>query len=363
MNRLTERFFAYVQCASESHKELPFAQKLAHECEELGLHVEFDEAGEKCGSNANNLRAFLQGEGEPIMFCAHMDTVSPGEGIKPRLEDGIIRSDGTTVLGADDKSGIAAVMEAVERIIEEKAPHRPVELLFTVCEECGLLGSRYADYSAFKSKEAVVLDSSKLHCVVNRAPAHVVLSFTVCGKSSHAGCAPENGIHALKAAAQAVNAIPCGHVDDMSVMNVADFMAPGQTNVVPDRASFSMEIRSFSEELMQKHIAASEKAVQEACAFYGARYEMTSDRHSDALYVPEEGELLKQMTRISREKGQELKVEGSFGGCDATWLNANGIAAVNLGTGMRDVHGVQESIAEKDLEATAELLYALIRSE
>ncbi len=361
--RLIERFIEYIECDSETGNELFFAEKLEKECRRIGMDTSRDEVGKKCGSNAFNLRAFLSGSGEPLMFCAHMDTVSPGKNIKASISGGVIRSDGTTILAADDKSGIAAVMEAIERVQDENAPHRPVELLLTVCEECGLLGSRYADYSPFKSKEAVVLDSSKLNCVINRAPAHVVISFVIHGKSSHAGCAPEDGIHALKAAAQAVNKIPCGYPDDMSVMNVADFMAPGKTNVVPNIASFSMEIRSFSEEILQKHIRESEAAVSEACESYGATYEMSCERHSDALYMPEDGELLKKMTNVCKEKGRELKIEASFGGCDATWLNANGIKAVNLGTGMQDAHSVTENIAIVDLEETTELLYSLIKNQ
>ena len=360
--RLVDRFLGYVVCDSESGNEKQFCELIERELSALGLSVYRDEAGEKCGSNGWNIRASLPGTGDPILFCAHLDTVSPGRGIRPIVgEDGVIRSAGDTVLGSDDKSGVAAVIEALAAIMDNKLPHRPIEVLFTVCEELGMLGSRHADYSAIASKQAVVLDSSKNGALINRAPANMHIEVTVKGRAAHAGVAPEKGVHALKAAAAAVANIPCGRVDEETVMNVANLLAPGKTNVVPDTAAFQMEIRSFREELLQQRIEQARRALNEACEQFGASYEMTLERHSDPLYVPEDSPLLLCLREAYRELGVEARVEGTFGGSDATWLSANGISAVNIGTGMSAVHGVGEHIAIPDLILTSRVVLAMMQ--
>ena len=355
--RLTQRFLRYVTCASESRDEREFCLMLEDELKEMGVRVGRDESGEKCGSNGWNIRASLPGHGEPILFCAHLDTVSPGKGIKPVLDGGVIRSGGDTVLGADDKAGVAAIMEAFESLTEHDLAHRPVEALFTICEELGLMGSKHADYSAFSSRQAVVLDSGPaVGSIINRAPANIRIHVKITGKSAHAGIAPNEGVHALKAAAAAISSIPCGYVDDESVMNIANMLAPGKTNVVPSLASFNMEIRSFSEATLDKHLKAAKKAVKDACDLYGASYSFEPERHSSVLHVPENGSLICLIRKALNDIGVEGCVDRTFGGSDATWLNANGIEAVNIGIGMKDAHSVTEHIAVDDLETTARLV-------
>ncbi len=358
--RLIDRFLRYITVDSESGNEAAFCRLIEEELRGLGLEVLRDEVGALCGSDGWNVYASLQGEGTPILFSAHMDTVSPGKGIRPMIgEDGVIRSSGDTILGSDDKSGIAAVMEALEVIREKQLSHRPIEVLFTVCEEVGLLGSRYADYSHIRSKEAVVLDSSCVGGIVNRAAANMVLHIRVEGRSAHAGVSPEKGIHALKAAAAAVAEIPCGRVDDMTVMNVANFLAPGKSNVVPAEVTFDVEIRSFEEERLQQRMEELKATLDRACALVGASYTIEQDRHSDVLYVAEDTPLVQRLTEAFRAQGVEASVMGSFGGSDATWIFANGIDAVNVGTGMSAVHGTGEYIRIEDLEQTARVVLAM----
>lgn len=356
-SRLIDRFLRYITCDSESGSERQFCDMIECELKALRLDVVRDEVRERCGSDGWNVYAAMPGEGEPLLFCAHLDTVAPGRGIRPVIgEDGVVRSSGDTVLGADDKSGVAAVMEALHIIREQGLPHRPVEVLFTVCEELGLRGSRHADYSRIKSRQAVVLDSSKNQALINRAPANMALHIDIKGKPAHAGVAPENGVHALKAAAAAIANIPCGRVDECTVMNVANLLSPGKTNIVPADASFDMEIRSFEEERLAKRIDEARSALDSACAQFGASYTMTQDRHSDVLYVPEDSALVQSLIAAYRKLGVEAKPESTFGGSDATWLYKNGIDAINVGTGMRAVHGVGEYIAVKDLLLTCDMV-------
>lgn len=358
--RLIERFFRYVRCSSESGNEKEFCLLIEDELRLLGFDIYRDEVGSKCGSNGWNIIAGLEGNGEPLLLSAHLDTVTPGVNIKPELKDGVIYSDGTTILGADDKAAIAAVLEAVEMIIEEDRPHNSVEVLFSICEELGLLGAKYADYKLIKSKAALVLDNERIGEIINRNPANIKVYFTVRGRSAHAGMAPEQGIHALKAAAQAVNSIKVGRVDDITVMNISNFLSPGKTNIVADTASFDMEIRSFSEETAQKHIKAAEKAVKEACKDYGATYEMRVERCSYVINVPDDSSLIDMVREAFKKAGRECFIAESFGGCDATHIFANGIEVVNLGVGMSDVHSCSEHIAVKDLETITEVIYHIL---
>ena len=360
-DRLVERFLKYVTCGSESRCELPFCEMVESDLRALGMEVTIDRVGPPCGSNGYNVIASLPGSGNPLLFCAHMDTVDPGKNIRPVIEDGVIRSNGDTILGSDDKSGIAAAIEALSEIVESGAPHRTVEVLFTVCEEIGLLGSKHADYSKLKSKEAVVLDSSMRGCIVNRAPAMIVLDVSIAGKAAHAAMNPKSGINAIKVAADAIAQIPCGNVDENSTVNVANLLAPGKYNIVPDRASFQMDVRSFEEETLQSHLLFIERTLADACDKYGASYAMEQQRHSDVLYVPEDSDIIRKLTAIYEKLDLTPRIESTYGGSDATWLNANGISAVNIGTGMADAHSVSEHISVDDLHTTKEIVLSLIR--
>lgn len=358
--RLLERFFKYITCASESQNEREFCELIEHELADLGIEVMCDyQAAEKAGSNGWNIFANLPGEGEPILFSAHLDTVSPGAGIQPVIEDGIIHSLGDTILGADDKSGIAAVMEAINYIRENNLPHRPIEVLFSVCEETGLYGSRYADYSIIRSKRALVLDSGALGRIINFAAKNIVLHFEITGKSAHA-VSHQKGIHALKAAAQALNNMPVGDLDDVTIANVSNFLSPGKTNVIAAHASFDMEIRSYDSKHLERHFAAADQIVREACEAYGAAYTISSEVHSEVLSVPADSVIISELSQCMRKLGITPDLQRTYGGSDASNLFSHGIDTVNIGTGMCSAHSTSEHIAVADLEKTASLVLEMM---
>ncbi len=359
--RLVKTFIDYVSVGSESSHELDFCKTLEKELIDIGFDVERSEMGHLCQSNGFNIHGYLSGEGESILLCCHMDTVKPGCDIKPVEENGIIRSQGDTVLGADDKSGIAEILEAVRRLKENGTPHRPIEVMFTLCEEVGLLGSKFADYSKVKSKNALVMDSEEIGEIVNSAAANIVMSFHFFGKAAHAGISPEDGIHALKAAARAVENIPVGHVDDISVMNISNFMSPGATNIVSPRADFDMEFRSYDEDRVQQHIKTATEAIEEACSHYGATYTCESERHSEAFTVNPDSQFIKDVFSAYERIGVTPYLEKTLGGCDASNLAAHGINAVNIGTGMRDVHTTSEYIKVDDMEKSVRFLCELLK--
>ncbi len=361
--RLTERFIRYVECGSESGNEANFCMLLEDELIDLGLVVKRDKNIGLETSNGWNVFARLAGEGDAILFSAHMDTVSPGNNISPVIDNGIIRSSGDTILGADDKAAIAALMEAIVEMTESGTSHRTIEVLFSVCEEIGMLGAKHADYDNITSRKAIVLDSDNLGDIINRNPANVVLHFKVFGKSAHAGLAPQEGIHALKAAAEAVANIPVGKVDEISVMNISNFISEGKTNIIADEATFDMEFRSFEEERLQKYISTSVKTLEDACKKFGASFEMNLERHSDVLYVPENSTIIAEIKKAFRKLGVDCKVTSSFGGCDATYLFANDLEVVNLGIGMQAVHSCDENISINDLETITKLIGLLLKND
>jgi len=359
--RLLERFFRYVSCESESKNERLFCELIESELKALGLSVKRDEVGEKCGSNGWNVYASLPGEGEPILFSAHLDTVPPGAGIVPVVRDGVIYSSGETILAADDKAGIAAVMEALETIKENGAAHRPIEVLFSVCEEIGLLGAKHADYSNIKSKQAVILDTGVQGSMVNNSPAMVELTAEITGRAAHAAVAPEKGINAIKAAAAAIAQIPSGVADDYTVMNVANFLSPGKTNVVPEKASFQIDLRSFDVDMLEKHIQHVDSTLKAACEDLGATYKLDVNRKCDILFVPPESALVSRLQEVYALLGVSSNVEKTFGGSDATWIFYNGIDAINIGTGMTDVHSTGEHISMADLETLTKVVLEMTR--
>lgn len=361
--RLVKSFCSLVKTGSETGHEREFCIELEKALIEAGFEVERDEdAGSKCESDGFNIYGYLPGEGEGVLLSCHTDTVTPGNNIIPVERDGVIYSQGDTILGSDDKSGIAEIIEAVLRLRESGTKHRPVEVLFSLSEEVGMLGSRYADYGKIKSKCALVLDSEDIGEVVNSAAANIVMSFTFSGRTAHAGICPENGIHALKAAIYAADRIPVGHVDEISVQNISNFLSPGATNIVADKASFDMEFRSYDEDTVQKHIADALAVMKEACEKFGTTFEYTSERHSGAFTVDPESQFIKDVFSAYERAGIRPYLSKTLGGCDASNIALHDIAVVNIGTGMRDVHTTDENISIKDMEDSTRFLCELLKA-
>ena len=203
--RLGQRFKALVEIDSLSRQEKDVALALENILTKMGAKVCYDNAKEKVDGNCSNLVAKFKGsvDAEPVFLCGHMDTVGPGTGIKVQFEDGIFRSDGTTILGADDKSALAIILEVMDVILENKIDYPPVEIIFTVCEEIGLLGAKHFDYSLMDSKFGYILDSTDTKGIVTKAPGANKISIKVFGKAAHSGAEPEKGINAILVAGKA----------------------------------------------------------------------------------------------------------------------------------------------------------------
>ncbi len=221
-HRLSQRFIQLAEIDSESRHEARVAKEIETAVTRMGATVYYDRAQEKTGGDCANLVAKFPGNRDvpPLFLSGHMDTVVPGKGVKVRFDNGIFTSDGTTILGSDDKSAIAIILEVMEVIRENNLPCPPVELIFTVCEEIGLLGAKYLDLSLIDSRFGYILDSTDTEGIVTKAPAANKIFIDVIGRAAHAGAAPEKGVNAIYAAARAIAELELGRIDDETTCNL-----------------------------------------------------------------------------------------------------------------------------------------------
>jgi len=360
--RLLSTFLEYVQIDSESRHEGAMAARLTSDLSALGCRVWQDNSQEKTGSETGNLYAVLPGnaEGDALLFSAHMDTVTPGVGVVPVVENGVIRSQGDTVLGSDDKSGIVAVVEALRTIVENDLPHPTIEVVFTVCEELGLLGSKNMVLDQLTARKAFVLDSSGgAGSVTTAAPGQYKLHATVVGRTAHAGVAPEKGISAIQVLAEAISNMKLLRIDEETTANIGSISAKYATNIVPDRAEMLAEARSRNNEKLEVQVQHMMDCLKNACQKYGATLESTLTKAYSAYSYTEDNLFIQEVAAACRKIGLEPTFAGSGGGSDANIFNTLGIQAVVLGTGMDKVHTTNEQILVKVLEETAAFVLAL----
>jgi tripeptide aminopeptidase len=347
--RLLENFLTLVRIDSPSGEEGAIAQELAAHLNRLGLSVHQD--------TLHNIVARLPGQGEPILLAAHMDTVMPGRGVKPVVRDGIVYSDGTTILGSDDKSGIAIILEILHTITERNLPHPTIEVLLTVREEVGLAGAKGVDKSLLQSKLGVSFDTGGVPgSIVVSAPSHNLISAVVHGKAAHAGAEPELGINAILVAARALMDMPLGRLDDETTANIGTIKGGLASNIVPDRVELLGEARSRQLTKLEQQTAKMVKALQVAADHYSAKVDIEVQRAYDGYNLTESDATVSRLMAACRAAGIKPALVPSGGGSDANILNASGIQVVNLSTGMRSVHTVNEQIAVADMVACARIV-------
>ncbi|WDV47232.1 M20/M25/M40 family metallo-hydrolase [Clostridiaceae bacterium M8S5] len=350
--RVIYKFMEYVKVDSETLNEGEFCNLIVKELTELGLEIYTDKAGEKIGSNGNNIYAYMKGtkDIEPLMFSAHMDTVKPGIGIDPVVEGGIITSKTDTILGGDDKSGIVAVMEALRVIKENNLPCGPVEVIFTISEEGGLRGSKNLEYDKVKSKQAIVLDSSgDVGTIIIKAPAQNLIKFKVIGKPAHAGIAPEKGVSAIMVASEAISSMKLLRIDDETTANIGKFNGGVATNIVCPEAIIIAEVRSLNDEKLKIQTDHMVKCFQDATNKHGATLECEVSNSYYSYDISKDNKLVKMATDVFNRIGIKPKQTSTGGGSDANIFCANDISVINVATGMEKVHTLQEYIKVQSL--------------
>ena len=361
--RLQALFLELVQIDSLSRREGRIAARLARELDELGAEVSFDDAGAEVGGETGNLIARMPGtvDAPALLLCAHMDTVEPGAGVKPIVEGDVIRSDGTTVLGGDDKSGVAIVCECVRACLERGLRHPPLDVVFTICEEVGLLGARHLDFGRIRARSGLVFDSDAVGFAFTRAPGANLIEAVVRGRAAHAGMAPERGVSAIRVAAEAIAAMQLGRIDPETTANIGLITGGRAVNIVPDEVRLRGEARSHDPARLAAETEHVRACLVEAAARHpGAAAEITVTGQYEPMAVPDDAPIMQLVAAAAARVGRTITPAGMGGGCDANILNRRGLEVVNLGTGMRDIHTTAEWLRVSDMVAAAEVTLAAI---
>ncbi|SMC91672.1 tripeptide aminopeptidase [Desulfocicer vacuolatum DSM 3385] len=368
-DRLSQNFTRFVKIDSVSREEAEMAAVLKTMLEDRGATVVMDNAGEVIGGNCGNLVAKFKGtvDAQPLLLSGHMDTVEPGRGIKPVLENGVFKSDGATILGSDDKSALAIIFEVLDVIQENNLPHPPIEVVFTVAEEVGLMGAKAFDLSMIDAKIGYILDSTDRDGIVTRAPAANRFTIKIHGKDAHAGAFPENGINAISVASKAISGLHLGRIDNETTCNIGLIKGGKATNIVPDLVTVHGEVRSHDEAKLKTvtetilnafHVTADEFKKNHGDL---PRVEIDLEQDFPATHVPDDHIVVKLACKAAENVGQEMAIKTIGGGADANIFFGKGVVTGVLYTGMTDVHTVRESIKLDDMVGAADLLLEIIR--
>ena len=369
-DRLADTFRFLVEIDSVSKEEAAISKEIQKILESMGAKIFIDNAGDRAGGNTGNLIARFEGNAAaPVLLLnAHMDTVQPGKGVKPILKDGIFTTDGTTILGADDKSAIAILVETIRILHENDLSFGPIELVFTICEEIGLQGAKHLDFSLITAKYGYALDATDTEGIITRAPAANKVEFKVHGKDAHAGAAPEKGINAIFLASKAIAGLEIGRIDRETTCNIGIIEGGIATNIVPNLVTVKGEVRSHDEEklmeITDRFVSGFKTVLENYKKATGEedlpRLEFQVESDFYRTHIPEDHPVVTLAREAAENLGRKMITKTTGGGADANIFFEKGIITGVLGTGMRDMHTVRESIKLDDMVEVVELLVEII---
>jgi tripeptide aminopeptidase len=354
-DRLIKTFFDLVKIDSPTGSEQAVADYLMAQLKDLGFKTRIDKT--------LNLTAFLPGNGEPILLSSHMDSVPPCHGIQPRIEEGIIKSSGDTILGGDDRAGVAAIMEALMVLRDQALPHRPIEIAFTAQEEPGLLGSAVMDFTQFKSKMGVVFDyDGPVGAIIVSAPATYNMDVTITGRAAHAGAVPEKGISAILVAAEAMMNMKLGRLDEETTANVGMIRGGLARNIVPETCEVVAETRSRRQSKLERQKNAMVRAFERAAKKHRAKLDIKMRFAYPAYHIPARAPIVQHTSAAMERIGRKPVLGVAGGGSDANQFNAHGIQSIVASIGIEKMHSTQEFIPVPELVKCAELALELVKA-
>jgi len=371
--RLATSFTELCEISSPSRKEAEVLTYLKEKFTELGAESIYeDNSATKTGSNCGNLIIRFSGslaEKEELFFSCHMDTVEPADNVEVVRTGDIFTSKGDTILGGDDKSGIAAIIEMITCLQENKTPHASFDVILTTCEEIGLLGAKHLETDMIQAKYGYALDSTGINNVIIGAPTANKIEITVKGLAAHAGLAPESGINAITLAAKALSKIRVGRLDDESTSNFGIISGGVASNIVADLVTIQGEVRSHSPEKAQKYtqeitdVFSAEVAnwvKQEATGEALPSVECVITDDYPALSLDIGSPVIKRIKEASAKCGKELNYIVAGGGSDANILNGHGFPTAIVASGMEKVHTLDEELDLNNLVEATELVFSLV---
>ena len=351
-DRMVAQFMEMVRIDSESGDEARFLSWLLPRLEETGAAASLDGYG--------NLIATLpakQSSAPPVLLSCHADTVKPGKGIEPVLEDGVLRSGGSTILGADDKAGIAEMLEALR-----VAPvHPPVEIAISRQEEIGLLGVKNLDFRRLTARRGFLLDNDTLDTIITGGPSYFALDVTVTGKAAHAGMEPEKGINAIAAAARAIAALRLGRLDHETTANVGIIQGGMIRNGVPDTCTVAAECRSLSHDKAQALADEMAATIRREVGASGARVEIVVNNLCKASFIADDAWSVVVAQQALAGIGIDARPAVMTGFTDASIYNNMGIEMAVVGIGARQEHSLEEHIHVADMERAVAMMVDILR--
>jgi tripeptide aminopeptidase len=357
--RLIDTFIELARIDSLSGDEQQIAEHIAGRLRSAGATAHVD--------LANNVTATLPGwhvpaSARPYFLSAHMDNVAPARAIRPVVEDGRISSDGTTVLGADDLAGVAAILEAVTALRETNQPHVPLEIAITTQEEVGLVGAKSLDLSGFRAKEGVVLDGEgPVGALTVATPTHNLIQVIVTGRAAHSAAHPEDGINAIRIASTAISALRLGRLDHETTANVGIIRGGTARNIIPEQVQVAAETRSRNLVKLERATRAMRAAFEKAARASGAQVDFQVTRAYNG-YTHRRGDpAVQRVAAALRSIGIRTRYVKTMGGSDANVWNAKGIKTVVASVGYEQMHTVHEFIPVPELVRAAQLAEALAR--
>jgi tripeptide aminopeptidase len=358
-------FLELAALPSPPGEERAVADAVLRYLREVGLEPDEDDCGPSIGSTMGNVYARLEPttEGTPLFFCAHLDTVPPAGPMQPFVEDGVVRNAGGTILGADNKSAVVAMLEGVRRVLSENRLHAGIELLFTPKEEVGLIGAYAFDHERLHAKLGYVYDqAASIGEIILGAPWSQSMEVRFHGRAAHAGMFPEEGRSAIQAAAKAIADLRLGRVDEETTANVGVISGGTGGNIVPEWCTFLAEARSQDERKLNDLVQEMLDAFSFAATATDCEVE-TSVRKSYRGYRFKQDDAVVQLAAEALERcGFAPSYALSGGGADANVFNERGLSCVNLANGMTDIHTPDERITVEDLDAMVNVTLALVDS-
>ena len=361
--RLLQTFLDLVRIDSPTGSEAACARYCADALSAAGCTIRFDDSAKATGSDTGNLIAILPGTTPgTLALSAHMDCVDPCRGVEPRVADGVIVSAGDTVLGADDKVGLAVAIEAVRCLADTTGDRPTIKAIFTVQEEIGLHGAKQLTRQDAACDLCLVLDADgKPGGIVVGAPTHYTFTAEFTGRAAHAGVSPERGISAIRMAVDAIAHMELGRLDAGTTANIGSIHGGGATNVIAASCSLTGECRSLDRERVEAIRSAMDSALKNAAQAHRGSVEVAWTREYEGFAAGADDAAVRLVSAACGDVGLAPRLYTTGGGSDANVLSATGVDTLALACGMSGVHSTDEQLATADMEALAALVLAVAR--
>jgi tripeptide aminopeptidase len=364
VSRALETFLDLVRISSPTGRERGVAEYVVEALRAAGCEVRVDDTTAQTGADTGNVIATLPGSlpGPVVALCAHMDCVQPCEDVVPVVVEGVVRSAGDTVLGGDDKVGVAAILEVMQRLAGSDEPRVTVKAVLTVSEEEGLKGAKALASADAAAGLCLVLDGDgPVGGIVTAAPTHYTFAASFIGRAAHAGVEPEKGVSAITMAADAIGRMALGRIDEITTANIGTIAGGSATNVVAPTCTVTGECRSRARDRVERVREAMDAAMRAAAHDAGGTVEVSWTLEYEGFTLAPDDPAVALVAAACADVGVEPRLFATGGGSDANVLAALGVPTLVLSCGMTKVHTVDEELPVADLDRLVDLLGAVVR--